>query len=88
MNLRKEKTLSASQHYLGWIARRTTSLSPVVGEIFLLTIPFIERANDYRDGLGVDSIDREQGPLPNDLVDQCRHAGTEEKHGGSKEAFA
>ena len=58
------------------------------GLFFPLTLPFIERANHYHDGLGVDSIDREQGPLPDDLADQCRHAGTEEKHGGSKEAFA
>ena len=44
MNLRKEKTPRTSQHYLGCIAQRTTSLSPVAGEIFLLTIPSIERA--------------------------------------------
>jgi hypothetical protein len=44
MNLQKERTPRASQHYMGWIAQRTKSLSPVAGEVFLLTIPFIERA--------------------------------------------
>ena len=44
MNLQEEKTPRASQHYMGWIAQRTTSLSPVAGEFFLLTLPFIERA--------------------------------------------
>jgi hypothetical protein len=44
MNLREKKTPGASQHDLGWIVQRTKSLSPVAEEIFLLTIPFIERA--------------------------------------------
>jgi hypothetical protein len=46
MNLQKEKTPRASQHDMGWIAPRTTSLSPVAGEVFLLTIPFIEHVLD------------------------------------------
>src|SRR6266850_1526633 len=33
-----------SKHDMGRTAQRTTSLSPVAGEVFLLTIPFIERA--------------------------------------------
>ena len=44
MNLLEEKTPRAPQHNLGWIAPRTTSLSPVAGDVFLVTIPFIERA--------------------------------------------
>ena len=44
MNLQEEKTPRASQHDMGWRAQRTTSLSPVAGEFFLLILPFIERA--------------------------------------------
>ena len=44
MNLEKEKTFGVSQHAVGWRAQRSTSRWPVVGEVFLLTLPFIERA--------------------------------------------
>src|SRR5258705_7838398 len=40
INLRKEKNPRTSQHDRGWIAQRTTSLSPVAGEVFLLAVPF------------------------------------------------
>jgi hypothetical protein len=43
MNLQKQKTSRASQQDMGWIAQRTNSLSPVTVEVFLFTIPFIER---------------------------------------------
>jgi hypothetical protein len=42
MNL--EKGPRASQYEMGWKAPRTFSLLPVAEEIFLLTLPFIERA--------------------------------------------
>jgi hypothetical protein len=44
MNLRKKRTLRASLHYIGWRARQKSLLLPVAGEVFLLTLPFIERA--------------------------------------------
>ena len=44
MNLQTDKRPGGSQHDLGWRARRTSSLLPVAGEVFLLTLPFIERA--------------------------------------------
>src|SRR6476620_11267119 len=43
MNLRKKRTPRASQHYVGWRARQKSLLLPVAGEVFLLTLPFIER---------------------------------------------
>ena len=43
MNLQKEKTTRASQR--GWRVSRRSLLSPVAREVFLLTFPFIERAN-------------------------------------------
>src|ERR1700738_1249457 len=43
MTLRKKKTPRASQHYMGWRAGQTSLLLPVAGEVFLLTLPFIER---------------------------------------------
>src|SRR5882724_3050815 len=45
MTLRKKKTPRASQHYMGWRAGQKSLLLPVAGEFFLLTLPFIERAN-------------------------------------------
>jgi hypothetical protein len=54
MNLQEEKTPRASQHYMGWRAQRTTSFSPVAGEFFLLTLPFIERAYRKLEALGLD----------------------------------
>src|SRR5713226_3953670 len=48
MNLQGEKTSRASQQDMGWRAQRTCSLLPVAGKVFLLTLPFIERAcNDW-----------------------------------------
>ena len=50
MNLQTDKRPGGSQHDMGWRARRTSSLLPVAGEVFLLTLPFIERAcGDRRD---------------------------------------
>src|SRR6266446_6809965 len=46
-----EKTSTASQQDMGWRAQRTCSLLPVAGKVFLLTLPFIERAN-RRSGIG------------------------------------
>jgi hypothetical protein len=43
MTLREKKTPRASQHSMGWRARRKSLLLPVAGEVFLLTLPFIER---------------------------------------------
>src|SRR6266403_3486058 len=40
----KKKTSRASQQDMGWRAQRTCSLLPVAGRVFLLTLPFIERA--------------------------------------------
>jgi len=45
MNLQREKTARASQHDMGWRASRRSLLPPVAGEVFLLTLPFIEPAN-------------------------------------------
>src|SRR5712664_1283097 len=45
MNLQGEKTSRASQQDMGWRAQRTCSLLPVAGKVFLLTLPFIERAS-------------------------------------------
>jgi hypothetical protein len=45
MNLRKKKTPRASQHCMGWRAGHKSVLLPVAGEVFLLTLPFIERRN-------------------------------------------
>ena len=45
MNLRKKKNPKASQHYMGWRAGHQSVLLPVAGEVFLLTLPFIERRN-------------------------------------------
>src|SRR5258707_9276071 len=44
MNLQTDKRPGGSQHDMGWRVRRTSSLLPVAGEVFLLTLPFIERA--------------------------------------------
>src|SRR4029077_15258625 len=43
MTLRKKRTPRASQHYTGWRAGQKSLLLPVAGEVFLLTLPFIER---------------------------------------------
>src|SRR5437016_11043860 len=43
MNLQTDKRPGGSQHEMGWRARRTSSLLPVGREVFLLTLPFIER---------------------------------------------
>src|SRR6202789_3891624 len=43
MDRRKKRTPRASQHYMGWRDRQKSLLLPVAGEIFLLTLPFIER---------------------------------------------
>src|ERR1700735_576116 len=43
MTRRKKRTPRASQHYMGWRDRQKSLLLPVAGEIFLLTLPFIER---------------------------------------------
>jgi hypothetical protein len=45
MHLRKKRTPRASQHYVGWRAEQKSLLLPVAGEVFLLTLPFIERGN-------------------------------------------
>src|SRR6476660_6126296 len=45
MTLRKKRTPRASQHYTGWRAGQKSLLLPVAGEVFLLTLPFIERGN-------------------------------------------
>ena len=45
MNLRKGQRHNASFRYLGWTARPFPPRLPVAGEVFLLTSPFIERAN-------------------------------------------
>jgi len=42
MDLRRAITPRASQQDMGWRAQRTTLLLPVAGEVFLLTLPFIE----------------------------------------------
>src|SRR5450755_3035960 len=44
MNLRKRRTPRASQHYVGWRVGQQPLLFPVAGEVFPLTLPFIERA--------------------------------------------
>ena len=44
MDRRKKRTPRASQHYMGWRDGQISLLLPVAGEIFLLTLPFIERA--------------------------------------------
>jgi hypothetical protein len=43
MNLPKEKNPRALLHDMGWRAQRTCSLLPVAGDLFPLTLPFIER---------------------------------------------
>src|SRR5580704_5996554 len=43
MNRRNKRTPRPSQHYMGWRDRQKSLLLPVAGEIFLLTLPFIER---------------------------------------------
>src|ERR1019366_5817371 len=43
MNLRKRKTHSVSLHYWGWTARTFSRGLTVMGEVFVLTSPFIER---------------------------------------------
>jgi len=45
MNLEKEKVPRDSQHDMGWKAQRRFSLLPVAGDLFSLTLPFIERGN-------------------------------------------
>src|SRR6266403_1089605 len=45
MHLRKRKITDPPLYELGWMAGRISSLPPVAGEVFLLTSPFIERAN-------------------------------------------
>src|ERR1700682_5842940 len=42
MDLRKKRTPRASQHYVGWRAWQKSLLLPVAGEVFLLTLPFID----------------------------------------------
>src|ERR1700676_917207 len=46
MNLRRRKTHSVSSHHSGWTARPFPLRLTAVGEVFVLTSPFIER--DYR----------------------------------------
>src|SRR5712691_9722641 len=46
MNLRERKTHSVSLHYWGWTSRPFPLCLAVVGEVLVLTSPFIER--DYR----------------------------------------
>jgi len=43
MNLRKRETHGNSHQHKGWMAGRIYPLPPVVGEVFFLTSPFIER---------------------------------------------
>jgi hypothetical protein len=43
MNLGIKRTPRASQHYVGWRAGQKSLLLPVAGEVFPLTLPFIER---------------------------------------------
>ncbi len=43
MTLRKKRTPGASLNYVGWRAWQTSLLLPVAGEVFPLTLPFIER---------------------------------------------
>ena len=45
MTLRKKRTPRASLHYMGWRDWQKSLLLPVAGELFLLTLPFIERGN-------------------------------------------
>jgi hypothetical protein len=45
MNLRKREIHGNSLQYKGWMARNSSPLSPVEGEVFFLTSSFIERAN-------------------------------------------
>src|SRR5271155_2078431 len=45
MNLRKRENHGNSIQHKGWMARRIPPLAPVVGELFFLTSPFIERGN-------------------------------------------
>ena len=44
MNLQKKSTPRTSQHYVDWRAGQKSLLLPVAGDVFLLTLPFIERA--------------------------------------------
>src|SRR5271155_3062433 len=43
MTQRQKRTPRASLHYEGWRAWQKSLLLPVAGEVFLLTLPFIER---------------------------------------------
>jgi len=45
MNLWKSENHSASLQHMGWTARPFPLRLPVAGKAFLLTSPFIERAN-------------------------------------------
>jgi hypothetical protein len=47
MNLQTDKRPGGSQHDMGWRARRTSSLLPVAGEVFLLTLPCSENNSFY-----------------------------------------
>src|ERR1700676_3056426 len=51
MTLRKKRTPRASLHYVGWKAWQTSMLLPVAGEVFLLTLPLIERRYRTNGGL-------------------------------------
>ena len=52
MNLRKRKITDPQLYEVGWMAGRISSLPPVADEVFLLTSPFIERANRKSEVLG------------------------------------
>src|SRR6516162_6695439 len=45
MNLQKKSTPRTSQHYVGWRAGQKSLLLPVAGEVFLLTLPFIDKVS-------------------------------------------
>src|SRR5271154_6792687 len=53
MNLRKRETHGNSHQHKGWMAGRIYPFPPVVGEVFFLTSPFIERANRKSEVLGL-----------------------------------
>jgi hypothetical protein len=47
MNLQKWDNHGSSLQHVGWMAERISPLPPVEGEVFFLTSPFIERANEF-----------------------------------------
>src|SRR5580693_4103913 len=66
IHLRKKRTPRASQHYVGWRIGQTSVLLPVVGEMFLLTLPFIERGNRPSN---IDAIPLSDGPNSQGLAE-------------------